>query len=194
MQVGIPVLGVVENMSGLSQQLHKFKFFTTSPDGTQQDVTQQLLQHLPAELQVTLCTSNLPFCVHSVFCYCFYCYHHYHYHYHHHHHYHYYYHYHYCCCYCYCFCFILCSAIAQQSYRWPHKIFTNLVWLHYFAVGFARTLHSLLSMRISVTDIKSYNHQCIRRIFKQGGVKQAISGLGLAKSQQPVCLSLTLDT
>ena len=53
MQVGIPVLGVVENMSGLSQQLHKFKFFSTRPDGAQQDVTQQVLQHLPAELQVT---------------------------------------------------------------------------------------------------------------------------------------------
>ena len=67
MQVGIPVLGVVENMSGLSQQLHKFKFFTTSPDGTQQDVTQQVLQHLPAELQVTSCSSDLSSCVHSVF-------------------------------------------------------------------------------------------------------------------------------
>ncbi len=73
MQVGIPVLGVVENMSGLSQQLHKFKFFTTSPDGAQQDVTQQVLQHLPAELQVTSCTSDLLFCVHSVFNNVFYC-------------------------------------------------------------------------------------------------------------------------
>ncbi len=74
MQVGIPVLGVVENMSGLSQQLHKFKFFTTSPDGAQQDVTQQLLQHLPAELQVTLCTSDFLFCVHSVSLFCCYYY------------------------------------------------------------------------------------------------------------------------
>ncbi len=95
MQVGIPVLGVVENMSGLSQQLHKFKFFTTSPDGAQQDVTQQLLQHLPAELQVTSCTSDLSFCVHPVF------------------------YYHYCCCCCCCYCYyyyyyyqiILCPAI-----------------------------------------------------------------------------------
>jgi len=94
MQVGIPVLGVVENMSGLSQQLHKFKFFTTSPDGAQQDVTQQLLQHLPAELQVTSCTSDLSFYVHPVF------------------------YYHYCCCCC-CYCYyyyyyyqiILCPAI-----------------------------------------------------------------------------------
>jgi hypothetical protein len=61
MQVGIPVLGVVENMSGLSQQLHKFKFFTTSADGAQQDVTQQVLQHLPAELQVTSRTSTYHF-------------------------------------------------------------------------------------------------------------------------------------
>lgn len=51
-QVGIPVLGVVENMSGLSQQLDKFKFFSHMPDGTSQDVTQKLLEHLPAELQV----------------------------------------------------------------------------------------------------------------------------------------------
>ena len=53
LQVGIPVLGVVENMSGLSQQLQKFTFFSPGPDGTQQDVTQQVLQHLPAELQVS---------------------------------------------------------------------------------------------------------------------------------------------
>lgn len=50
-KVGIPVLGVVENMSGLSQQLDKFKFFSSGPDGTQQDVTEQLLQHLPPHLQ-----------------------------------------------------------------------------------------------------------------------------------------------
>lgn len=52
-QVGIPVLGVVENMSGLSQQLDKFKFFRPGPDGSQQDVTDQVMQHLPVELQVT---------------------------------------------------------------------------------------------------------------------------------------------
>lgn len=52
LQVGIPVLGVVENMSGLSQQLDKFKFFRPGPDGSQQDVTDQVMQHLPAELQV----------------------------------------------------------------------------------------------------------------------------------------------
>lgn len=51
-QVGIPVLGVVENMSGLSQQLDKFRFFNPGPDGSQQDVTEQVMQHLPAELQV----------------------------------------------------------------------------------------------------------------------------------------------
>ena len=51
------MLGVVENMSGLSQQLHKFRFFSSGPDGTQQDVTEQLLQHLPPELQVTACSS-----------------------------------------------------------------------------------------------------------------------------------------
>lgn len=54
LQVGIPVLGVVENMSGLSQQLHKFRFFSSGPDGTQQDVTEQLLNHLPPDLQVGL--------------------------------------------------------------------------------------------------------------------------------------------
>ena len=52
LQVGIPVLGVVENMSGLSQQLDKFKFFRPGPNGSQQDVTDQVMQHLPAELQV----------------------------------------------------------------------------------------------------------------------------------------------
>ncbi|KAL3136006.1 cytosolic Fe-S cluster assembly factor nbp35 [Trebouxia sp. C0010 RCD-2024] len=50
-KVGIPVLGVVENMSGLSQQLDKFRFFSPGPDGSQQDVTEQVMQHLPAELQ-----------------------------------------------------------------------------------------------------------------------------------------------
>ena len=40
-------------MSGLSQQLDKFKFFRPGPDGSQQDVTDQVMQHLPAELQVT---------------------------------------------------------------------------------------------------------------------------------------------
>ena len=52
MQVGIPVLGVVENMSGLSQQLDRFRFFRPGPNGSQQDVTDQVMQHLPAELQV----------------------------------------------------------------------------------------------------------------------------------------------
>lgn len=50
-KVGIPILGVVENMSGLRQQLHQFKFFSTDSDSSQHDVTQQVLQHLPAELQ-----------------------------------------------------------------------------------------------------------------------------------------------
>ena len=59
LQVGIPVLGVVENMSGLSQQLDKFRFFSPGPDGSQQDVTQQVMQHLPAELQVCA-HHNLP--------------------------------------------------------------------------------------------------------------------------------------
>lgn len=52
LQVGIPVLGVVENMSGLSQQLDKFRFFSPGAAGSQQDVTDQVMQHLPAELQV----------------------------------------------------------------------------------------------------------------------------------------------
>lgn len=51
-QVGIPVLGVVENMSGLSQQVQHFKFFKPSSDGSQQDVTEQVLKSLPPELQV----------------------------------------------------------------------------------------------------------------------------------------------
>ena len=59
LQVGIPVLGVVENMSGLSQHLHKFKFFSSEPDGTQQDVTEQLLNHLPSHLQVRLAYLSL---------------------------------------------------------------------------------------------------------------------------------------
>ena len=59
-QVGIPVLGVVENMSGLSQRLDKFRFFSPGPDGSQQDVTDQLMQHLPAELQV--CQVTIDFC------------------------------------------------------------------------------------------------------------------------------------
>ena len=58
LQVGIPILGVVENMSGLRQQLHQFKFFSTDSDGSQQDVTQQVLQHLPAELQVPVIISH----------------------------------------------------------------------------------------------------------------------------------------
>ena len=52
-QTGIEVLGVVENMSGLSQRLSAFNFLTTAPDGSQQDVTQQLLQHLPPHLQAS---------------------------------------------------------------------------------------------------------------------------------------------
>lgn len=61
-QVGIPVLGVVENMSGLSQQLDKFRFFSPGPDGSQQDVTEQVMQHLPAELQVCRITADSALC------------------------------------------------------------------------------------------------------------------------------------
>ena len=59
-KVGIPILGVVENMSGLRQQLHKFKFFRAAANGSQQDVTQEVLQHLPADLQVSACICSAP--------------------------------------------------------------------------------------------------------------------------------------
>ena len=60
MQTGIEVLGVVENMSGLSQRLSAFNFLTTAPDGSQQDVTQQLLQHLPPHLQASARSCKTP--------------------------------------------------------------------------------------------------------------------------------------
>ena len=60
MQTGIEVLGVVENMSGLSQCLSAFKFLTTASDGSQQDVTQQLLQHLPPHLQASTHCCKIP--------------------------------------------------------------------------------------------------------------------------------------
>lgn len=63
-QVGIPVLGVLENMSGLSQQLDKFRFFRPGPNGSQQDVTDQVMQHLPAELQVM----PILMCTHCCYC------------------------------------------------------------------------------------------------------------------------------
>ncbi|KAL3131467.1 cytosolic Fe-S cluster assembly factor nbp35 [Trebouxia sp. C0009 RCD-2024] len=58
-KVGIPVLGVVENMSGLSQQLDKFRFFSPGPNGSQQDVTDQVMQHLPAELQSCIAQTDV---------------------------------------------------------------------------------------------------------------------------------------
>ena len=69
LQVGIPILGVVENMSGLRQQLHEFKFFSTDSAGSQQDVTQQVLRHLPAELQVIMMSvmTSIIVCMHAGF-------------------------------------------------------------------------------------------------------------------------------
>ena len=45
MQVGIPVLGVVENMSGLSQEAQLFKYQIRESNGAMRDATSEV-QHL----------------------------------------------------------------------------------------------------------------------------------------------------
>lgn len=45
-KVGIPVLGVVENMSGLLQPLSNLKFKNIKDDGKEEDVTQSVLEEL----------------------------------------------------------------------------------------------------------------------------------------------------
>lgn len=44
LQVGIPVLGVVENMCGLRQMATGFRYKQIGADGKEVDVTQQLLE------------------------------------------------------------------------------------------------------------------------------------------------------
>ena len=46
----MPVLGVVENMSGLQQSLSAFRFLLPGPDGAAQDVSEQVLQAVAVSL------------------------------------------------------------------------------------------------------------------------------------------------
>ncbi|KAL8043769.1 hypothetical protein ABFX02_08G006500 [Erythranthe guttata] len=45
-KVGLPVLGVVENMSGFSQQLSEFKFMNVSASGEQKDMTESVIAYM----------------------------------------------------------------------------------------------------------------------------------------------------
>ncbi|KAL7140712.1 hypothetical protein ABFS83_08G006300 [Erythranthe nasuta] len=45
-KVGLPVLGVVENMSGFSQQLSEFKFMNVSESGEQKDMTESVIAYM----------------------------------------------------------------------------------------------------------------------------------------------------
>ncbi|CAN6464309.1 unnamed protein product [Victoria cruziana] len=45
-KVGIPVLGVVENMSGIQQLLSDFRFVKIAEDGSEEDVTQTTLSYI----------------------------------------------------------------------------------------------------------------------------------------------------
>lgn len=46
-QVGLPILGVVENMSGLRQRLGDFKFMRADgPGGSERDATAEILDQL----------------------------------------------------------------------------------------------------------------------------------------------------
>lgn len=45
-KVGLPVLGVVENMSGFHQPLTDFRFIKPSDDGAQNDVTQWVMEYV----------------------------------------------------------------------------------------------------------------------------------------------------
>ncbi|XP_031477478.1 cytosolic Fe-S cluster assembly factor NBP35 [Nymphaea colorata] len=45
-KVGIPVLGVVENMSGIQQLLADFKFVKIAEDGSEEDMTQSTLSYI----------------------------------------------------------------------------------------------------------------------------------------------------
>lgn len=49
-QVGMPVLGVVENMSGLQQSLQSFRFLLPGPNGAAQDVSEDVLKALRSSL------------------------------------------------------------------------------------------------------------------------------------------------
>jgi len=59
-KVGVKVLGVVENMSGLCQPITDFKFMTMSDDGEQKDVTQWVWEYVkekaPEMLNLIACT------------------------------------------------------------------------------------------------------------------------------------------
>lgn len=59
-KVGVPVLGVVENMSGLCQPLTDFKFMKNTESGQQNDVTEKVMQYIrervPELLDVVACT------------------------------------------------------------------------------------------------------------------------------------------
>ena len=69
MQVGMPVLGVVENMSGLQQGLASFRFLLPGPDGAAQDVSAEVLKAVQASLpdsQVSCCDIAIgAICFHS---------------------------------------------------------------------------------------------------------------------------------
>ena len=59
LQVGMPVLGVVENMSGLQQGLTSFRFLLPGPDGAAQDVSGEVLKAVQTSLpnsQVSCCS------------------------------------------------------------------------------------------------------------------------------------------
>lgn len=49
-QVGMPVLGVVENMSGLQQSLQSFRFLLPGPNGAAQDVSEHVLKAVQASM------------------------------------------------------------------------------------------------------------------------------------------------
>ena len=61
-QVGIPILGVVENMSGLRQAASEFAFKRADANGKEEDVTDKILdllkQHLGSQVHMTRAASR----------------------------------------------------------------------------------------------------------------------------------------
>jgi Mrp family chromosome partitioning ATPase len=54
LQVGIRVLGVVENMSGFQQKLGAFTFRQAGADGLQEDVTEKVRELLRSPIRISL--------------------------------------------------------------------------------------------------------------------------------------------
>ena len=49
---------------------------------------------------------------------------------------------------------LLLLLLLLLPFYFVSSYFTDLVWLHYFALGFARTLHPPLSMKFCNSDLK----------------------------------------